>query len=829
MALAILRFQDIDGVKSQFQVDIGTNRFYSYSIGKEVWQSSPGFQVLSNPKFTSPLIGPLPESSLGRTILEVPNQHFNRQNRSIQIISFRNQQREGPAISEIVKVPLISSGNYDLPVMSFSQENAMNNHTVDTVPFAYKEIQPVSSAMFLGGLFNAIKSVAAPVLNAVKSVAAPVLNAVKSVAAPVLDVAAPILDVAAPLIGGAINTVVPGAGSLVGMAIPGLLDTLTGEGGLLDTLTGEGGSPAEVLSDPTQLQAVLPSVLANPTVAQKLSANPQTAQLLGNLMQQLNQNTPVVASAVAPQTRQTIRPQTARTVAPRTAQPTKRKTTRKSKRKISRAKAMSSSPVVGDGRVQNSNNSLLSLEQSLIPGTLPQSLSTANRFSPVTSEYVEEMSVPVALATCLPSLMPLMDKVMTRKMRRILMDDNISDRKRIGLITNGLMDVTRGFRGVRRNFPDESFRDESFRNRSFRDSSRFGRHRYDDFSLMKTNGNKQVNALVEGLSIGLSAPDPTLDYDRVESVKLDFAEETTLMMQGRSRLLYHQDQTIAFPLEVETPRRITQGILQILVKDPNTLEVLIEEKYRLKNITSGSLSVVPKISPQRLRSLEVNEEYLVCAVLVWEAKSSKSNRKKRLGTSMSELITLVGEYCFDRIEGTGEVIPLNDIDRFRPYWHKIWEGDFGNHIRHTSLDCKYYYALEPDRTNHARMETVTQIEPGGSRQAGKLKTGLILSAYRLNELLGQISDYPMLDEAQLTALLSSEFKEQFSHCARDSVEFKGRRGDTVGLWVYPEFKLQRILLKQVGETNNNGQVLALTEHTVYFPMPAVVHFIGVGA
>ncbi len=817
MALAILRFQDSDGAKSQFQVDIGTNRFYTYAIGKEELQRSEGFKVLSNPKFTSPLIGPLTESSLGRTILEVPNQQFNRKNSSIQIISFRNQQRKGPAISEIVKVPFINYGNHDLPVISFSQETVMENHRVDTVPFAYKEVQPVSSAMFLGGLFNAIKSVAAPVLNAVKSVAAPVLK-----------VAAPLLETAAPLIGGAVNTVLPGAGNLVGMAIPGLLETLTGEGGLLDTLTGGGGSPAEVLSDPTKLQAVLPSILENPTVAQKLSANPQTAQLLGNLMQQLNQNTPVVASAVAPQSRQIIRPQTARTVAPRTAQPTKRKTTRKSKRKISRAKTMSSSPVVGDGRVQNSNNSLLSLEQSLIPGTLPQSLSTANGVSPVTSEYVEEMSVPVALATCLPSLMPLMDKVMTRKMRRMLMDDNISERKRMGLITNGLMDVTRGFRGVRRNFPDRSSHDRSFHDRSFHDRSRFGRHHYDAFSLMETDGNKQVNALVEGLSIGLSAPDPTLDYDRVESVKLEFTEETTLMMQGRSRLLYSQDQTIAFPLEVETPRRITKGILQIIVKDPNTLEVLIEEKYPLEHITSGSLSVVPKLSPQRLRSLETNEEYLVCAVLVWEAKSRKTNRKKRLGTSMSQLITLVGEYCFDRIEGTGEVIPLSDVDRFRPYWHKIWEGDFRNYIRHTSLDCKYYYALEPGRTNHARMETVTQIEPtGGSRQAGRLKTGLILSAYRLNELLGQISDYPMLDEAQLTALLSSEFQEQFSHCARDSVEFRGRRGDTVGLWVYPEFKLQRVLLKQVGETNNNGQVLALAEQTVYFPMPAVVHFIGV--
>ena len=760
MALAILQFQDNHGANNRFQVNIGTNRYYTYAIGDEEWHRSQGLQLLSNPKFTSSLIGPLAESSLGRTILEVPHQQFDRQNRYIQIISYRNQQRESPAISEIVKIPLISSigsGNNDLPAISFSQEITMENHPVDTVPFAYKEAQPVSSAMFLGGLVSAISSVAAPVMGALKSVAGPVLNVVK-------QVASPLLNAFAPNIGKVAESIIPGSGNLVSSAIPGLTDILTGAG----------GSPAEVLADPAKLQAVLPAILNNPAVAQKLSANPQTAQLLGSLMQQLNQ------SVATPQISQ----------------------------------AASTLAVVGNGNVRKSHNSLLSLEQSIIPSAQTKSLSIAKGVSPATSQYVEEMSVPVALATCVPSLMPLMDKVMTRKMRRMLMDDNIPDRKRMGLIMNSLMDVTRGFRGVSKNYRE-------------RDS--FYRHSSGAFSLMGTNGNKQANALVEGLSIGLSATDPTFDYDRVESVKLDFAEEISLMMQGRSRLLYRQDQTISFPLEVETPRTITKGILQIIVKDPSTLEILIEEKYPLENITSGALSVVPKLSPQRLRSLEPNEEYLVCAVLVWEAKSRKTNRKKRLGTTMSQLITLVGEYCFDRIEGTEEVIPLNDVDRFRPYWHKVWEGDFSDNIRRTNLDCKYYYVLEPQRTNHARMETVTQIEEtSGTRQVGKLKAGLILSAYRLNELLDQISDYPMLDEAELTALLSSEFKEQFSHCARNSVEFKGPRGDAVGLWVYPEFKLQRVLLKQAGQTNSNGQVLALTEHTVYFPMPAVVHFIGVG-
>ncbi|NEQ76488.1 MAG: hypothetical protein F6K23_27710 [Okeania sp. SIO2C9] len=731
MALAILRFQDNDGAKSRFKVDIGSNRFYIYCIGNEELQRSQGLKVLSNPKFTSPLIGPLPESSLGRTILEVPVQQFDRQNRYIQIISYRNQQRDGPAISEIIQVNAINSYNSD-PVMSFSKATAMENYPVDTVPFAYKEVQPVSSALFLKG----------------------VLKVAKKVATPLLKKAAPLIKKAAPVVGKMADKLIPGSGKLISAVIPELVDVLAGN-----------ISPEEILSDPSKVQAIF----THPEVTRKLSSDPKAAELFGSLLQELAQD-----SAPAP------------------------------------SEAASALAVVGNGKVTNHNNSLLSLEQSIIPATPSSSLATAKSVSSGSNQYSSEMAIPVALVTILPSLMPLLEKVMSRPTRRMLREHNITERKRMGLITHGLLDASRSFRG----------------------GSHFNREMTNAFSLTEEDGDKAVNTavntLLQGLSVGLSAPSSTPDYERVDSVKLEFTEQNTLMMQGRSRLLYRQDQTIAFPLEVETPRTITKGILQILVKDPTTLEVLIEEKYRLENITSGMLSVVPKLSSQRLRSLKANEEYLVCAVLVWPARSRKTRRKKRLGTSMSQLITLVGEYCFDRLEGTGEVIPLNDVNSFRPYWHKIWEGNFANNIRRTTLDCKYYYALEPGRTNHSRMETVTKIEPtGGSREEGKLKTGLILSAYRLNELLGQISAYPLLDEAQLRALLSSEFQEQFSYCARDSVEFKGRRGDVVGLWVYPEFKLQRVLLKQAGQTNGNGQVLALGEREVYFPMPAVVHFVGV--
>jgi hypothetical protein len=192
-----------------------------------------------------------------------------------------------------------------------------------------------------------------------------------------------------------------------------------------------------------------------------------------------------------------------------------------------------------------------------------------------------------------------------------------------------------------------------------------------------------------------------------------------------------------------------------------------------------------------------------------------------------QLITLVGEYLFDRVEGTGNKVPLNDVDRFRPYWHKVWEGKFSERVRRINFDCKYYYALETHRTENARMETVTQSKEDIAGRSGRMKAGLILSPFSLNELLAQISPHPRLSEAELSALLTPEFKQRFNHLARTQVNFKGRRSDAVALWIYPEFKLQQVMLKQIAQTNANSHVLALKEHPVYFPMPAVAHFIGV--
>ncbi|MFB8788517.1 MAG: hypothetical protein U7123_06630 [Potamolinea sp.] len=806
MALAILRFQDSDNNQNRFKIDIGTNRFYSYAIGDGEIEDRNGLKLLKNPKFTSPVIGPLSETTLGRTILEVPVSRFDSKNRYIQITSFHTDKQIGPAISEIVKIIPTRPNNNELPVISLSMETFMENQSVETVAFAYREAEPISSAMFLGALTSLIPKIL-PTVNKIL-----------------------------PTVAGAIPTVLP----LVGQLLGGGTGTST-NGSVQDGSGGGGGVVSQLIQN---------------------ISNPETAQMIANLLQQAiatpNSNT-TGGSASADQSQLAAAIPALNTAGVSSTILDLVQQVRNASATGSPGNTIS---LVGTG----ANSNLPTQGQVAIPTAPPppppppplplppkptgnttkapppppplpppplppkptenttkaprplpppppppprrspmsrgKSLTTAYAMS-TPPQYVHEMAIPAALLTALPALMPLLEKALNPETLKTLME-NMPTNKLLGTVTDGLKEVSRIGLETQKQTLDHLEK------------------------IMPKDDSQEINKLFQGLSLGQATSYLALDYQRVEKVRLRFEEVTPLMLQGRSRVVYRKDLEIAFPLSVETPRPIQKATLQLLVKNPATLEILIEEKYPIEQLTSGHLTVMPKLSPERMRTLQANEEYLVCVVLVWQGKSKQTKARKTIGTSMSQLITLVGEYCFNRVEGSAEVIPLNDVSKFRPYWHKIWEGKFSKSMRRISLDCKYYYALEGDRTNNARMETLTKIdEEKGLEQIGRLKTGLMMNPYALNDLISQISHQQKLDEGQLSALLASEFKERFNHAARTQVKFKGRSGDSVALWVYPELRLQRVMLKKVKQTDANGHVLELGEQTVYFPMPAVAHFIGV--
>lgn len=722
MALSYIRFLEADNNRYRFAVDIGTNRFYSYTIGDKDVLSNKGLKRIQNPHFKSELIGALPKSNLGRTILEIPGDRFDRKNRYIQVTSFRTKQRIGPAISDIISIIPISNDSQNsqnilfTPAISFS----MQNQSLETVPFSYRETKPISSAMFLG----ALKSLIPQVLPAVKK--------------------------ALPVVSELLPTALPMLGSLVG-AVAG-------------NNTNEDGTE----SQPGGISQII-----------QAASNPETAQLIASLLQQVESKIPAATTVpkVLPATPQ---PVGARVIS---AKPTAAIPANSNLRRIPKPALVSQPPRNTKRRMSRGKN-------------IPTSMSVESNLS-------QGMAASAALLSALPALMPLLEKVLTPDTIKSLME-NMPANKLMGAVTDGLKQVGGMIQESEKRTLDHL-----------------------EKMMPAHTDSKEVNDLFLNLSLGLAKTTSNLNYQRVEAVKLKFSDVKSQQLQGRSRILYHGDRDLSFPLEVATPRGIKKGFIQLLIKNPVTLEVLIERRFPVEDVTYGSLEIVPKITAKQLKILKKNEDYLVCATLVWQGKSKQTKAKIKLGSSMTQLITLVDEYYFDSIQDTAEIVPLNNVDKFRSYWHKVWQGSFSKSLRRITFDCKYYYTLEPERKNHARMETLVKIdETKGKRQQGKLKTGLICSPYILNQLLENISDYPPLQEAQLTALLSSEFKENFHYAARTKVEFKGDAGDTVALWVYPEMKIQKIKLKKAEIVNENGHIQELSEEIVYFPMPGMLHFIG---
>lgn len=694
MALAFLRFSGPDGEgRLQFDVELGRNRFYAYAVGDGEVDRSRGFAVMANRSYTSPLFGPIAEHPVGRTSMVVPREQFDREHQYLQLTSFRTRELIGPAISDIVRVPIGSTRGTDIPSIVFGMGTTMPTSVEYAAPrrasvaFAYREAPQFSEAQFLDALLPILQNVIPKVL--------------------------PVVEKFLPAIGNLF-----GGGAAAG-----------GGGGV-------GGGTTTAPPVPGVLQTL---------------AQPDTLKLIQDLLAQI-------------------------------------------------------ATLQGAGAAANKSGakSLGMGGASRRSGAFATSLGAA---PPINDKYSEAKIAPLLalapmLMQALPALMPVLEKVLSPEMVKTVLD-NLGPAKMIGAVTDSMKEI--GKLGL--------------------DAEKESNAHLRALNPMAVHA--PVDALLADMSLATSAGapgqlDPSPMYRRVESVTVDFADVTPVMIHGRTRVCYRHGADLAFPLTVQTPREITDARVVVMVKDAVTRALVAEVRVAAASVTSGRLTVTPVLPAAKLSALVPNEDYLVCAYLLWRNKA-----KKVIGTSRSQLATIVGEFTFDRVEESTALLPLNDVDRYRDFWHKAWQDSFTGDRRRAELECKYYYALEPDRTANAAMQTV--LKEGENRDrvlVARVKSGMIVSLASLNRLVPLIASAPALGEAELAALRSPDFVERFNQAARFKANFHARPGATVALWIYPVMKLQQIVLLQAATTSGTGHVTALSEHPVRFPMPALVHTIG---
>ena len=324
-----------------------------------------------------------------------------------------------------------------------------------------------------------------------------------------------------------------------------------------------------------------------------------------------------------------------------------------------------------------------------------------------------------------------------------------------------------------------------------------------------------------------------------DRIYIDTNHLPKIELQQKERVVYRHGQALTIPFKLATDhpdppaRPIPKAIVEAKIQDPDSMSILWEKEFRLKDVFLNSMVNAIMVLPEESANLPVNTDLKVEITIVWHGKQPGNV----YGTIKNQFITLVKAAIFDRIgDSVGDSIPLNDIVQHRRFWHKVWQGGYTESRRwNIDFDAKYYYALDLVEVEPARLETRVKIiednahagqaMPDRRRVRAKLKSGMELTLDMLNQLL-PAHGHPALSADELEALKSAGLQTYLNQTARAHLEFRGRSGDTGTLWVYPELTIHQIQILRISQTNEQGQVLGVDKQTLHFPRPSSIHFIG---
>lgn len=359
-----------------------------------------------------------------------------------------------------------------------------------------------------------------------------------------------------------------------------------------------------------------------------------------------------------------------------------------------------------------------------------------------------------------------------------------------------------------------------------------------DFARLGLEADQQLQQHLERLNPGVD--DPALhqllaslslemssrrsrNYKRVASVHLQMDEIQTQVVFGRETTLYQHNGPLQFPLTVETPQAINDAEVMLQIKQADNLRIVHETSEPVGAVSSGPLELIPRVESEVTQSLDANKQHIVILTLLWR------NRRGQLrGSSVQHSFNLMGTYRFDRVEESSELIALDDRQTYRDYWHQIWESSFSKETRRVDIQSRYYLTLDPQRNRNARVDSQVRTEQNGPKAQIRLRAGYEYSLFALNHLLTRLApEQPPLNDDALQALASDDFVERFNQAAQHQGQMRGRPGEAAALWVYPEFKLQTLVMVKAGQVNENGNITELGEERIQFPMPVMIHFVGV--
>ncbi len=326
-------------------------------------------------------------------------------------------------------------------------------------------------------------------------------------------------------------------------------------------------------------------------------------------------------------------------------------------------------------------------------------------------------------------------------------------------------------------------------------------------------------------------PEPRVQIDTEALPRVELRERERVVMRHGVNL------RVPFRLISDRPsaptRAIPRVVVQATLQDSETMAVLWEREFRVKDVKLGDELRVVEIPASEAANLPRNVDLKLELVARWPSPRGG----QVYGTLKNQFVMLVSEIAFDRLgKKVGETQPLNDVVRHRSYWHRVWEGGYAESRRwHVDFELKYFLAVDPNATQPAHLETrVMMLEdnmqgspepPSRRKLRARMKAGMELTIEMLADLLPALGQTAP-SGVEREALRDPQLCQALSQLARTHVDFKGRGGETATLWVYPEMDVHEVHLLRVDQTNEDGYVVGMSPSTILFPRPSSLHFIG---
>jgi hypothetical protein len=286
-------------------------------------------------------------------------------------------------------------------------------------------------------------------------------------------------------------------------------------------------------------------------------------------------------------------------------------------------------------------------------------------------------------------------------------------------------------------------------------------------------------------------------------------------------------------------RPLPKAIVTVVFKDSSDQTVWYEKTFKQKDVAPNA--VLPlAFAREEASRLPINRPIAVLIEMRW-LTARDGLVHKALGSA--DIVVVNRHFVKDHGHSVSSEHELTDMQRFRAFWHKVWESpalDAARGERSSErkrlwaldVNAKYSVLLSPDQEANGVMQTKL-LRGAPDRESvtetidGRLKSGIELSLTELNKLLPLLDggETP-LDREKLEAISTRELAKSHAGEVVHNLRLKGKAGERGLIWVVPVFKLFEITLGTVQTTDDAGEVTTVADEKIRFPLPVAARLIG---